>query len=91
LKEGKSPHPSNWQRLQPRYTEVAKEKEPAGGKSGFIRDNILLQLHNTQSIIRCYSPQLRTAASSTTITTKPATVFRTSGQQTSHQSVLAKM
>jgi hypothetical protein len=79
--------------LQSCKTGITAQKEPAGNNTGVIRENILLEIHNTQSIIHCCSSQLRSEASAATITTT-ATVFTKNTHQdtsqTSGQSVHSK-
>jgi hypothetical protein len=67
--------PSKLQRLQSCETDVAAQKVPASDKTRIIKENILLEIHDTRSIVRCCSPRLRTAGPAATITT--ATTFRT--------------
>jgi hypothetical protein len=47
---------------QPRETGDEAHKEPARDKLEIIKENIPLQIHNSRSIVRCCSPQLRSAA-----------------------------
>jgi hypothetical protein len=66
-------------------TGIILQKENAGDKTWVIRENILLEIHNTKPIIRCCSPQLRSAV---TIITKTATVFRKQYASRQHVSCL---
>jgi hypothetical protein len=65
--------PSKLQRLQSCKTEITAQKKPAGDNTEVSREDILVEIHNTQSVICCCSSQLRSAA---TITRKTATVFK---------------
>jgi hypothetical protein len=56
-------------------TGIIAQKEPAGDNTDVSREDVLLEIHNTQSIIRCCSSQLRSAASAETIKTITSAVF----------------
>jgi hypothetical protein len=82
------------QRLQSCKTGITVQKKPAGDQTRVSRENILLKIHNTQSIICCCSPQLWTASLATTTSAQQQQSSGHPGQkvtnQTSGQSVQAK-
>jgi hypothetical protein len=57
------------------WNATAAQKRPASDKTRVSRENILLQINGTRSIVCCCSLYLRTPAPAATTTT--ATVFRT--------------
>jgi hypothetical protein len=63
---------------------ITAQKEPAGDNTGVSREGVHLEIHNTCSIIRRCSLQLRSTASTVNIATKTA-----SGRQSNFRSASA--